>query len=144
MQVLDLMFENRETECLRFIGHQIITVEDLAHKELTLAGLMIAVSAAILPSLSSLPLFARWLFLLATLCVLTSALINGFLTFKISWLTTPPPDWKDGSLRLMRERALRIRDKKTAAHHRAIGFLITGIVLYFIPVLIVLLGIGKA
>jgi hypothetical protein len=83
------LFGDNHLDALRFIGHQVSTVDAMGHQLMTLAGVMLAITASILPHLALLDGVARGALVAGSAFVFASALVNGFIRVSCG---SPEPD----------------------------------------------------
>jgi hypothetical protein len=94
LDVLRALFPS-QPEALRFVGHQINVVDSMATQLNTLAGILLAVTTAILSNLTDIRFSARVLVVVGTLLVLGSIIVNAVSVFRLRWITqySPPEYW---------------------------------------------------
>lgn len=136
IHVLTLLFPGRDTEAVRFVGHQINVIDNMGHGLMTLAGILLAITAAILPNLSNIPHLSRIFIIVGSSLVLVSALINAWLVFRVKWVTAV--SLESGDTSVLKATALSIRDRKTKGYHIALAVIIAGLVFYLLSLYVYL------
>jgi hypothetical protein len=129
INTLNLLFPNMDTEAVRFVGHQINVIDNMGRGLMTLAGILLAITAAILstPQIISLQ---RIFIIIGSSLVLLSVLINAWFVFQVKWITNVSSNNVD--VFALKAAALSIRDRKTKGYHIALAAVIAGLVFYLL------------
>jgi hypothetical protein len=120
-------------ESVRFVGHQMKTVEQSAVQVNALTGILLAITTATLVNVNNLTAGGRVLILLGTGLALASVLINVLIVLRIRWLTSGQSGTLPKSDILIDDlirNSIQIRDQKTRGYHIALALLTIGLVMY--------------
>jgi len=128
--ILNLMFPDEDTEAARFVGHQINVVDNMVHGLMTLAGILLAITAAILPSFANIPYWSIIFIVLGGSFVLASVLINAWFVFRVKWFTDITGNNVD--MHIIKSTALSVRNKKTKGYHISLIVIIIGLIFYLL------------
>lgn len=132
------MFPEDSTEAIRFVGHQINVVDNMGQGLMSLGGILLAITASLLPTVGSLSGSARFFIVSGASFVLASILCNSIFVFRVRWITQMkhfPSDYE----RIM-DSALKIRSNKTRAYHAALAIMIFGLLCYLLSVYVIALS----
>lgn len=128
--ILKLMFPENSTEAIRFVGHQINVVDNMGQGLMSLGGILLAITASLLPTLKSLASGARFFIVIGSSFVLASILCNALFVFRVRWITQMENCPSDHSK--VMDVALKIRSNKTQAYHIALTIMVIGLLCYLL------------
>jgi hypothetical protein len=128
LKTLKKLYPEARSEALRFVGLQIGTIENMAQALMTMAGILLAITTGLLPTLSTLSSATRLTFAAASALVLASALCNASTVFRVAWISRNPAG--ECSAEFLLESAVAIRNRKTRGYHIALGLMLLALVGY--------------
>ena len=136
IEVVNLLFPNDDTEAVRYLGHQINVVDNMGHALMTLAGILLAITAAILPNLPNMPYLSRVFVIIGSSLVLLSVLINAWFVFRVRWVTDVQLENID--VLALKDMSIHIRNRKTSGYHIALVIIISGLLFYLLSLYVYL------
>jgi hypothetical protein len=132
------MFPEDSTEAIRFLGHQINVVDNMGQGLMSLGGILLAITASLLPTLHALTGGARFFIVTGASFVLASILCNSMFVFRVRWITEMENFPSDHGKII--DTALKIRSNKTRAYHIALAIMIIGLLCYLMSIYVLALS----
>ena len=136
--ILKLMFPEDSTEAIRFLGHQINVLDNMGQGLMSLGGILLAITASLLPTLHALTGGARFFIVTGASFVLASILCNSMFVFRVRWITEMENFPSDHGKII--DTALKIRSNKTRAYHIALAIMIIGLLCYLMSIYVLALS----
>ena len=137
---IDHLFREKNPEQVRFVGHQINTVDGMGHQLMALDGVLLGITATILSATSIKSELSRSLLGVlgaASLLIFLSATVIGVVVFRLAWITSASPN--EGSfLADLTVWSLKIRNRKTRWYHAALFLTMAGLFGYLVVILLVI------
>jgi hypothetical protein len=105
---------------------------------MSLGGILLAITASLLPTLHALTGGARFFIVTGASFVLASILCNSMFVFRVRWITEMENFPSDHGKII--DTALKIRSNKTRAYHIALAIMIIGLLCYLMSIYVLALS----